>query len=248
MAYEVASLVYGRHPVLETLRAEVPVRRLLLAEGIRSTGPIREIRRRAQDRGATIQYVPRKTLDQAVRARHQGVVAEVAPYEYAEFTTLLGENRTGHPPLVLLLDCLQDVQNFGVLLRSAEAVGVHGVIIPKRRSVTVTPAVYRTSAGAVHYLKIARVPNLVGAIKELQRAGLWVVGLDASGETRFDQANLRGPLALVVGSEGKGLGRLVRERCDLRVKLPMAGRVHSLNAAVAGSVILYEVWRQRQLT
>ncbi len=248
MAHEIASLVYGRHPVLEALRAEVPVQRILIAEGIRSTRPVREIRRRAQGRGVTIQYVPSKTLDQAVRARHQGVVAEVAPFEYAEFTTLLDENQSGHPPLVLLLDCLQDVQNFGALLRSAEAVGVHGVIIPKRRSVAVTPAVYRTSAGAVQYLKIARVPNLVGAIKVLQGAGLWIVGLDASGETRFEQVNLRGPLALVVGAEGKGLGRLVREQCDLRVKLPMTGRVQSLNAAVAGSVILYEVWRQRQLT
>jgi len=251
MAYEIGILLYGRQPVLEALHSKVPVQRILVAHGVHVTGALAAIHAQAKSHGITIKYVPRKELDRAISANHQGVVAEVAPPTYVSLDTILRVAKEGSadaPPLLLLLDCLQDIQNFGALLRTAEAVGVQGVIIPKRRSVSVTPALYKTSAGAVQYLKIARAPNLVRAMETLQKEGFWIVGLDAAGETSYGQVDLRGPIALVVGTEGKGLSRLVRQRCDLRVRLPMKGQVASLNVAVAGSIMLYEVWRQRQQT
>ncbi|NOZ06543.1 MAG: 23S rRNA (guanosine(2251)-2'-O)-methyltransferase RlmB [Chloroflexi bacterium] len=251
MAHEIAPFLYGRWPVLEALRAGVPMRKIVLAEGVvRSKGSIAELCTQAEAQGVTVQVVPRTELDRAVAANHQGVIAEIAPYQYASLETLVGDLHTeaDPPPLLLMLDCLQDIQNFGSLLRTAEAVGVDGVIIPKRRSASVTPALYKTSAGAVQYLKIARVSNLTRTMTFLKEGGFWIAGLDAEGETEYGRVNLRGPLAIVVGAESQGLSRLVREQCDLRVRLPLRGRVASLNAAVAGSVILYEVWRQRQGT
>jgi 23S rRNA (guanosine2251-2'-O)-methyltransferase len=247
VAHEVDTFLFGRRAVLEALRARVPVRQVLVARGVRENKLLTEIRSRATKQGITVRSVDKRALGKVTADGHQGVAAEIAPYRYAELETMLClPDKKGGPPLLLMLDCLQDVQNFGSLLRTAEAVGVDGVVIPRHRSVSVTPALYKTSAGAVHYLRIARVPNLSRAIRAAQAAGLWVVGLDTEGETCFDEADLGGPLVVVVGSEGKGLSRLVRERCDLRVRLPMAGHVQSLNAAVAGSIVLYEAWKQRQ--
>ncbi len=253
MAHEIAPFLYGRWPVLEALRAGVPMRKVVLAEGVgRSKGTVAELCTRAKTQGVTIQVAPRTELDRAVAANHQGVIAEVEPYQYVSLESLLAGANTETdppppPPLLLMLDCLQDIQNFGSLLRTAEAVGVDGVIIPTRRSASVTPALYKTSAGAVQHLKIARVSNLTRTMARLKDKGFWIAGLDSGGESEYGQVDLGGPLVVVVGAESQGLSRLVREQCDLRVRLPLRGRVASLNAAVAGSVILYEVWRQRQV-
>jgi 23S rRNA (guanosine2251-2'-O)-methyltransferase len=179
-------------------------------------------------------------------ANHQGVVAEVAEYRYQSLDDLLRRGRAAAGyPLILALDALEDPQNFGTLLRTADAVGATGTLIPLHRAAGVTPAVLKSSAGAAEYLPIARVTNLTRALEELKRQGYWVVGLDAQGRGYYDRFPVDSPLVLVVGAEGKGLGRLVRETCDLLVRLPMVGHVGSLNAAVAGSIVLYDVFRRR---
>lgn len=240
-------LIYGRRPVLEALQSGSKVRRVLIAAGTKPGGIIAEIRDAAATAGVPVVEVPRQTLDRRAPGAHQGVAAEVAPYCYVTVDQILAAaRRANEPPLLLLLDGLQDVHNFGALLRTAEAVGVHGVVIPKDRSVSVTPTVYKTSAGAVNYVPVARVTNLVRTMNELKTAGLWCVGLDVAGEQRYDQARLSGPLGVIVGAEGRGLSRLVAEHCDFLVHLPMRGRIESLNASVAGSILLYEVLRQRQ--
>ncbi len=231
---------------MESLRAGRRVRRLIVDASIRVSDPeLAQILAAAEHAGVRIERAPRARLD-AIAPRHQGVAVEVEPFAYTPF--LLLEERTqaaGEEALLLALDSLQDPQNFGTLLRTALAVGVTGVVIPERRAVGVTPAVVRASAGAVEHLEVAQVPNLTRALESLKRAGVWVVGLDAHGGSSYDEANLSGPLALVVGSEGAGLSRLLRERCDLLVHLPMTGPTESLNAAVAGSIVLYHVSRQR---
>jgi 23S rRNA (guanosine2251-2'-O)-methyltransferase len=242
--------LYGRRPVFEMLQAgRRRVFELLVAHGISDkTGAIDQILSTARSAGLTVKQRPRRDLDR-LAANHQGVVARVSPYVYSTLEGILGQcAKAERAPLLLLLDLLQDPQNFGSLLRTAEAVGVDGVIIPERRAVGVTPAVVNASAGAVEHLAVARVTNLARNIDELKQQDFWVVGLEAAPEAqRYDQADLLGPLALVVGSEGSGLRRLVREKCDFLVRLPMRGRVASLNASVAGSVALYEVDRQRRV-
>lgn len=238
-------ILYGRNAVLEALRAGKPIDKILLAEGARAKGTLAEIIDLARSQDVPIQRVERRDLDR-IADRHQGVVAEAAEYEYASLEEILtAAKERGEKPFLLILDCLQDVQNFGSLLRTAEAVGVHGVIIPKRRAVGVTAAVRKASAGAVEYLRIARVTNLARTIAALKERGLWVIGLDMAGEQTYDEADLDTPLAIVVGGEGRGMSRLVRENCDFLVRLPMRGQVSSLNAAVAGSIVLYEAWRRR---
>ncbi|HBY98760.1 MAG: 23S rRNA (guanosine(2251)-2'-O)-methyltransferase RlmB [Ardenticatenaceae bacterium] len=240
-------LIYGRRPVLEALQSGSGVRRVLLAAGSKRGGIIADIQAAAEAAGVPVVEVARQTLDRRVSATHQGVAAEVAPFRYATVDEIVeAARRTDEPLLLLLLDGLQDVHNFGALLRTAEAVGVHGVLIPKDRSVSVTSTVYKTSAGAVSYVPIAQVTNLVRTMNDLKQRGLWFVGLDMAGAQRYDQARLTGPLGVVIGAEGHGLGRLVAESCDFLVHLPMHGRIESLNASVAGSVLLYEVLRQRQ--
>jgi len=238
--------VAGRNAALETLRAGRRVRRLLVDAGLRASDPdLVDLLAAAESARVPVERVARARLD-AVAPRHQGVVAEVEPFAYTPFHTL--EERVkaaGDRALLVALDSLQDPQNFGTLLRTALAVRVTGVIIPERRAVGVTPAVVRASAGAVEHLAVSQVPNLTRALESLKRAGVWVVGLDAHGGTPYDEANLSGPLVVVVGSEGAGLGRLLRERCDLLVHLPMGGATESLNAAVAGSIVLYHVFRAR---
>ena len=238
-------ILYGRNAVLEALRAGKPIDRILLAKGTRAKGTLAEIVALARSRGVPIQRVERRDLDR-IADRHQGVVAEAGEYEYASVEEILtAAEERGEKPFLLILDCLQDIQNFGSLLRTAEAVGVHGVIIPKRRAVGVTAAVRKASAGAVEHLCIAQVANLARTIRALKERGLWVIGLDMAGELTYDEADLDMPLAIVVGGEGQGISRLVRENCDFLVRLPMRGQVSSLNAAVAGSIVLYETWRRR---
>ena len=238
-------ILYGRHAVHESLRAgrRKPYR-LMLAEGVRQTDVIGQAVFLAQQAGVEVCRTERRYLDRLGNVHHQGVALETSEYPYSALDDLLA----AASPLLLLLDLLQDPQNVGSLLRTAEAVGVHGVVIQRRRAVGITPAVVHASAGAVEHLPVAQVTNLADAIARLKAHDVWVAGLEAMpGAQRYDQADLSGPLAIVVGSEGTGLRRLVRKRCDFLLRLPMLGRVTSLNAAVAGSVVLYEVLRQRQV-
>jgi 23S rRNA (guanosine2251-2'-O)-methyltransferase len=242
-------LIYGRQPVREMLRARRrQAFRLLLAHGIQNTGIVGEILVLAEQAGVPVQQVNRQELDKlGSEVNHQGLAAEVAGYPYANLKDLPeAAQREGIPPFLLLLDHIQDPQNLGSLLRSAEAAGVHGVVIPDRRASGVTPAAVRASAGAAEHLSVAQVTNLVRAMEALKAQGVWLAGLDpVPGAQIYTQADLSGALGLVIGSEGKGLARLVRETCDFLVKLPMHGQVESLNASVAGAIALYEARRQR---
>jgi 23S rRNA (guanosine2251-2'-O)-methyltransferase len=245
----VTDLLYGRRPVYEALRAgRRRFHKLVLAEGVRETDVIAQILSLARSAGVTVSHSPRQELER-VTAHHQGVIAEASPYPYSDLDDVLSlAAKRDAPPLLLLLDLLQDPQNVGSLLRAAEAVGVHGIVIPQRRQVAITPAVVSASSGAVEHLLVAQVTNLAHTIEALKRHDIWIAGLQADPSAQlYDQADLRGPLALVVGSEGSGLRRLVREKCDWLLRLPMHGQVESLNAAVAGSIALYEVERQRRI-
>jgi 23S rRNA (guanosine2251-2'-O)-methyltransferase len=243
--------VYGRRPAYEALRAgRREFYRLMIVDGIQTRGQdvVGQIVSMAREAGVKVTRSSRHELDQ-VAPHHQGVVLESTPYPYAELEDgFAAANARGVSPLFLLLDLLQDPQNLGTLLRTAEAVGVHGVVIPKRRAVDVTPAVVSASAGAVEHLLVAQVTNLSRVIEKLKERDVWVAGLDAAPQAQvYDEVDLRGPLGLVVGSEGSGMRRLVREKCDFLLRLPMYGKIASLNAAVAGSVALYEVARQRRM-
>jgi len=238
-------LLYGRHAVLEALRAgRRHIRRIFLAEGTDPSSILAEIVAAARLVGCALIETPRQKLDDAVSGNHQGVIAQAEEYPYVDLDALLAA--TGDR-LYLALDHLQDVQNLGTLLRTAEAMGVTGVLLPGRRSAAVTPAVVNASAGAVEHLRIAQVGNLVQALEILKENGIWAVGLDAVPDAiPLAKADLSGPLVLVVGAEGAGLSRLVRERCDWLVSIPMVGRVESLNAAVAGSAVLIAARQARQ--
>ena len=242
-------VLYGRQPVVETLRAgRRQIFKLMLARGARATGTVDEALALASRAGVPVQEVERTTLDRlGIEAHHQGLAAEVSEYPYVDLSDLMeGARRAGEAPFLLLLDHLLDPQNVGSLLRSADAAGVHGVVIPDRRAASVTPAAVRASAGAAEHLRVAMVTNLAQAMGSLQAQGVWLAGLDMGPEAQeYTEADLGGPLALVVGGEGPGLGRLVRERCDLVIRLSMHGRVASLNSAVAGAIALYEARRQR---
>ncbi len=244
-----SEILYGRRPVVEALRSgRRAFRRLVLAEGVESSAGLREIAELARQRGVRIDSAARTWLDRQTRGvNHQGLALEAGAYPYAEVEDMLALAASrSEQPFLLLLDLLQDVQNVGTLLRTAEAVGIHGVILQERRSAEITPAVVSASSGAVEHLLIARVTNLVQTIKALQKTDVWAVGLDMdASSTRYDRANLRGALALVVGSEGQGLRRLVSETCDLLIHLPMRGQIESLNAATAGSIALYAAWQAR---
>ena len=238
--------MYGRNAVYECLRAKRrEVFKLLVAEGAQEKGVLAHSLQLAASSGkrTPIQRVPRVQLDR-VSEGHQGVVAEVSGYPYAALDDIL--SRLTRWPLFLVLDCVQDPQNLGTLLRTAEAVGVEGVVIAKDRAAEITPAVVNASSGATEHLQIAQVTNIARTLQRLKESDVWVIGLeDAPGAQDYATVDLRGPLAVVVGSEGQGIRRLVRETCDILVRLPMRGAVSSLNAAVAGSIVLYETLRQR---
>ncbi len=243
----VKEFIYGRNAVYEALRAK---RRecfgLQIADGVKPTGRVAEIMELAAREKVPALMVPRAKLDQ-LKANHQGVALEVGPYRYSDVVEILEQpGRKGELPFVLLLDALQDPQNFGALLRTAEIVGVHGVVIPLARTVGVTPAVVNASAGATEHLHIAQ-SNLSQAIDALKDSDVWVVGLDQDGQEIGEDTDrhLHGSVGLVVGSEGEGLHQLTRKKCDVLLKLPMKGRIESLNAAVAGSVALYLAYMAR---
>ncbi len=242
-------ILYGRQPVREAVRAgRRQIFKLLLARGLKTTGLVGEILRLAEQTNIPVQMVARQDLDRmGGEVNHQGLAAEVSGYPYVDLEALLEPvQQSGEPPFFLLLDHVQDPQNLGSLLRTAEAAGIHGVVIPERRAAGVTPAAVRASAGAAEHMRVAQVTNLVRAMEWLQSKDVWLAGLEAlPGVQLHTQADLRGPLGLVVGSEGQGLARLVRETCDYFIRLPMHGQVGSLNAGVAGAIALYEVLRQR---
>ncbi|MBI5824041.1 MAG: 23S rRNA (guanosine(2251)-2'-O)-methyltransferase RlmB [Chloroflexi bacterium] len=240
-------LIYSRNAVYETLRAK---RRQIfsidIAEGVQEKGKIEQILKLAQEQKIKVNRVPRPRLDK-VHQNNQGVVAEVSGYPYADVLEIL-ERSSGELPFILMLDSLQDPQNFGTLIRTAEALGVHGVVIPSARTVDVTPAVVNASSGASEHMLIAQA-NLSQTIDALKENDIWVVGLDQAGaevEARAVSRHLKGALGLVVGSEGEGLHDLVRKKCDIVLKLPMRGKIESLNAAVAGSVALYLAYLSRK--
>lgn len=239
-------LVYSRQAVLEMLRAgRRQVFKIIVAENAQDKGALAESLTLAERRGIPIQRAPRAQLDR-LGPDHQGIVAETGGYPYADLDTVLAAGQA-HPLWVLALDCVQDPQNLGTLLRTAEAVGVDGVIFPRHHAASITPAVVNASSGAVEHLRIVQVSNLVHALRAMKEADLWIAGLEFLPQAQeYTQADLTGALALVVGSEGRGLGRLVKETCDFIIRLPMYGRVGSLNVAVAGSVALYEILRQRR--
>ncbi len=238
--------IFGRNPVYEVMIANRRrIHKLMVAEGSVERGTLKSLLAHAERMGIPLTRVQRRTLDHKFE-HHQGVGAVVDPYPYVPTEAILNHAQTsGEPGLFLLLDTLQDPQNFGTLLRTAESVGVHGVIIPKKRGVGVTQAVVSASSGASEHLLISK-DNLVGAINLIKDRGAWIVGLENLPEAQLlGQVDLSGAVALVVGHEGRGIRRLVRQSCDYLVRLPMRGRVDSLNAAVAGSIALYEIWKAR---
>ncbi len=238
-------LVAGRNAVMEVLKGNRSVNRLLVANGS-SEGSMREIIALAKEKGINIQFYDRSKLDaMAPGIRHQGVLAQVPPVQYAELEDILQIARDrNEPPFIVLLDELEDPHNLGAILRTADAAGVHGVLIPKHRSCPLSATVAKTSAGAVEHVPVARIGNMVQTIKKLKKEGLWVAAADMDGTDYYD-TDLTGSLLLVIGSEGQGVGRLIKEQCDFVVRIPMVGKINSLNASVAGSILMYEAMKQR---
>lgn len=237
-------VLYGRNPVLEALRAGRPARKLVVAEGLREEDRLREILALAGQRGLSVEQTSRRRLDDITHTEHhQGVAGYFHAREPLGLEAVL--DAAPHPVLLLVLDGIQDPQNLGALSRTAEAVGVGGVVTARRGSVEVTPAAAKASAGATEHLRYARVPNLAAALLTLKERGVWCVGLAGEGQRRYDALDYTQPTAIVVGAEGGGLRSLTRRHCDVLVRIPMLGRVASLNAGAAGAVLLYEVARQR---
>nr|WP_017553266.1 23S rRNA (guanosine(2251)-2'-O)-methyltransferase RlmB [Heyndrickxia coagulans] len=237
--------IAGKNPVLEALRAGREINKIWIAEGSQK-GATKQVMELARERKVAVQFVPKKRIDQVADEAHQGVLALVAAYRYAETGDMfkLAKERNEHP-FILILDELEDPHNLGSILRTADAVGAHGVIIPKRRSVALTATVAKASTGAIEHIPVARVTNLSQTIAGLKQQGLWIAGTDASGTTDYRQMDADLPLGLVIGSEGRGMSRIVKEACDFLIRLPMAGHVTSLNASVAAGLLMYEVYRKR---
>ena len=235
--------IAGRNPVAEALRSGRALNKVMVQDGARG---VTEIIAAAKEKGVAVEFVKSDKLDKLAQGvRHQGVVAYAAPVEFKTLEDALKKAAVkGEAPFLLLLDELQDPQNLGALIRTADAAGVHGILLPKRRSCPLNAVVAKISAGAVEYVPVIQIGNIVQQLKDLKKQGFWVAGADMDGEP-YNKANLTGPLVLVIGAEGKGLGRLVKENCDIIVSLPMQGGVNSLNASAAGAVLMYEVVRQR---
>ncbi|HIZ55744.1 MAG TPA: 23S rRNA (guanosine(2251)-2'-O)-methyltransferase RlmB [Firmicutes bacterium] len=243
---EKREFIAGRNAVAEALKAGQTLNALYIAAGERQ-GSISHLVAMAREQGVVIKEVSPKKLDFLCgHMAHQGVVATISAAEYATVADILQRAADkGEKPFLLAADEIEDPHNLGALIRTAEAAGVHGVLIPKRRSVQLTAAVYKASAGALSYMPVARVQNLAGTLDELKKQGIWVYGADMDGQN-WCSVDYTGGCCLVVGSEGQGIGRLIRDKCDVMVSLPMAGQVNSLNASVAGGILLYEIARQRQ--
>ena len=244
---EADNLIEGRNAVTEALRAGTPINKIFLARG-ETDKTLGHIASTARNAGVVVVEVDRRKLDFMSRTKaHQGVIALAAVREYASVEEILSIAREkGEAPLLVICDEISDPHNLGAIIRTAECAGAHGIIIPKRRSAGLTSIVGKTSAGAISYMPVARVPNLTALIKDLKEQGIWVFGTAAEGTTSLYEADLKGPSAIVIGSEGDGMGRLVRENCDFIAELPMPGGFESLNAGVAAAVTMYEILRQRE--
>ena len=237
--------IEGRNAVLEAFRSGKCVDKLFILDGCQD-GPVRTIAREARKKDTIINYVSKERLDQLSETRaHQGVIAQVAAYEYSTGEDILEKaEEKGEPPFLILLDNVEDPHNLGAIIRTANLAGAHGVIIPKRRAVGLTSTVAKTSAGAINYTPVAKVTNLVRTMEELKEKGIWFVCADMGGESMY-RMNLTGPIGLVIGNEGEGVSRLVKEACDFTASIPMKGDIDSLNASVAAGVLAYEIVRQR---
>ncbi|WP_257351153.1 23S rRNA (guanosine(2251)-2'-O)-methyltransferase RlmB [Pseudalkalibacillus decolorationis] len=242
-----SDVIIGRNPVLEALRSGRDINKIMIAEGAQK-GSIGQVIQQAKKERIQVQYVPKKKLDTIVEGEnHQGVLAYVAAYDYADIDDLFDRaTKQNEEPFILVLDEIEDPHNLGSILRTADAVGAHGVIIPKRRAVGLTSSVAKASTGAIEYVPVVRVTNIARTIEELKQRGVWFVATDAKGDQDYREAQFDMPIGLVIGSEGKGIGRLVKEKCDFLVSLPMEGKVTSLNASVAAALLMYEVYRNRK--
>lgn len=243
------NIIYGRNTVIEALKSKREIEKLLLLKN--GEGSIKKIEGMAKDRKIPIQYVDKTALDRVTDelksdGSHQGVVAYTSAYKYKEVEDLLSiASNKEESPFLIILDGIEDPHNLGAILRTADGAGAHGVIIPKRRAVGLTDTVAKSSAGAIEYIPVAKVSNISQTIEQLKEAGLWIAACDMDGQTYY-QADLTGPIALVIGSEGKGISRLVREKCDFILSIPMEGRISSLNASNAAAVLMYEIHKQRK--
>ena len=240
-------IIEGRNPVIEALKAGRPVNKILLDRNIRRPGAVDMILTLSRSRGVPVEFVGRQVIEkQTSTSSNQGVIAFVEAKELVDLDELMAVSRAmPGPPLYLLLDGIEDPHNMGAILRTAEATGVHGVVIRERRAVGITPAVVRASAGAVEYIHIARVANISQAVVTLKKKGVWVTGIDMDGQADYRELDFTLPTAIVIGGEGQGLSELVRKRCDWVASIPMKGKIKSLNASVAAAVIMYEALRQR---
>lgn len=238
-------MIEGRNAVLEAFRSGKCVDKLFILDGCQD-GPVRTIAREARKHDTIVKFVPKERLDSmSETGAHQGVIAQVAAYDYSTVEDILKKAEDkGEPPFIILLDNIEDPHNLGAIIRTANLAGAHGVIIPKNRAAGLTATVARTSAGALNYTPVAKVTNLAKTIEDLKKEGLWFVCADMGGTTMYD-LNLKGPIGLVIGNEGEGVGRLVKEKCDMVASIPMKGDIDSLNASVAAGVLAYEIVRQR---
>jgi 23S rRNA (guanosine2251-2'-O)-methyltransferase len=237
--------IIGKNPVIEALKSERDINKIFIAEGSQS-GQMQQVIGLAKSAGVLVQFVPKKKIDGMAEGNHQGVIAQVAAYQYAEIDDLFAAaEKKNEAAFFLLLDEIEDPHNLGSIMRTADAVGAHGIIIPKRRAVGLTATVAKASTGAIEYIPVVRVTNMARTIDELKERGVWIAGTDAKGKQDFRQMDGTMPLGLVIGSEGKGMGRLIRDKCDFLINLPMAGHVTSLNASVAAALLMYEVYRKR---
>ncbi len=245
---EFSDKLEGRNPVLEALKSDRTINKILIAKGAQ-VGSIRQISAIAKEKGVVLQEVDRSLLDKmSETGHHQGVIAFVSVRDYVTVDDILDiAEQRGEPPFIVILDGITDPHNLGAIIRSADAAGVHGIIIPKRRAIGLTPAVAKASAGALEYVAVARVPNIAQTIEYLKNKNVWVVGTDSTGDRAYYECDLKGAVALVVGSEGEGMGRFVRESCDFVVNIPMKGKISSLNASVAAAIVMFEICRQRGL-
>lgn len=239
-----SSLIIGRNPVMEALKSGREIDKLFVAKD--AEGSIKKILGMAKDRGLYCQSADKAALDRIAGGRvHQGVIAYVSAYEYCDVEDILEKAREkGEDPFVIILDGIEDPHNLGAIMRTADGAGAHGIIIPKRRAAGITDVVAKASAGAVEYVPVAKVSNIAQTIDRLKELGIWVGACDMDG-TPYDKADLKGKLALVIGAEGQGIGRLVKEKCDFSISIPMSGRITSLNASNAAAILMYEARRQR---
>ncbi|MBP2033143.1 23S rRNA (guanosine2251-2'-O)-methyltransferase [Clostridium algifaecis] len=239
-------IVEGRNAVIEALKSGKTVEQILVSNGD-ITGSINVVLALAKEKRIVVKKVDRKKLDSMSSTEaHQGVIAKVTPYKYCELEDILDYSKQkNEKPFILILDEIEDPHNLGSIIRTAEVCGVHGIIIPKRRNVGITPIVYKTSAGAVEHMKICKVANINSSIDKLKKHGIWIYGADMHGENYCYDTDFSGNIAVIIGNEGKGISKLTREKCDILVKIPMVGTITSLNASVAGGIIMYEILRQK---